>query len=706
MKRFFRHHGFALLFFTVLPAIWWWPLLAGYLPDFQDTIAALYPYRKAAAGQLRQGILPLWNPHIFSGLPLAANPQIAAWYPPQAVFYLMPNPLGNGLVVLLHYILGGLGMYALVRWLAGRPSAAIFAGFTFQFSAMLASRIALTPHVYTTIWIPWMLLGVEWSLARPGWRPNRGAQAVAAFFALQVLAGAPQITFYTALALPIYWLWRGWQRHGAWREGLLQPLARGAAAAALALLLSAIQIVPTLEFLRHTERAALDVESLQEQALHGGYLLSALVGYTGNPIEDTDTVNALGWGALVLALLALFSSKTRRPALVLLALGALSYLLAVAVLVPAWSKLLPLYQSFHAPRRALVLWSVAGSVMAGLGAAGLHDWIIGKGRTKLLYYLLLVVAASGTFWLLGRVDRAFTGTERFQPGPQYVETIGRDRFLAVDPSLRYSYDPRRPDFGLSMMPDLACWFGYYDAQGYDPLVPERYGMVRRWASMRTGFLLPRHGVLLTDPASPALRLLNIQFLVGRYDIYDPSRVIPEKGFDPAWMEGQVERVAEHPRWPLYRYTDERPLAWAVSEIRAANDAAYALQGIAREPDPFRVAYTEEPIQANLGPPPEVTVSYDRESDLLVRLDPAPQSDAFICASVNWMPGWRVITEAGETLPAYPVNGFQVGTLVPPGTGEFRLEYRPASFRWGWMLSALGLLVFATLAWRNKSENSD
>jgi len=46
-----------------------------------DILFYFYPYRDYVAEILRSGRIPLWNPYIFSGVPLLANPQTAVLYP-------------------------------------------------------------------------------------------------------------------------------------------------------------------------------------------------------------------------------------------------------------------------------------------------------------------------------------------------------------------------------------------------------------------------------------------------------------------------------------------------------------------------------------------------------------------------------------------------------------------------------------------------
>ena len=82
----------------------------------------------------------------------------------------LPVPSGAfGVVCVAHYVLGGLGMFALGRQYTRFRSAALFGAVTFQFSAMMVSHIALTPHLYTVAWIPWML----WAIDAPGHSARR-----------------------------------------------------------------------------------------------------------------------------------------------------------------------------------------------------------------------------------------------------------------------------------------------------------------------------------------------------------------------------------------------------------------------------------------------------------------------------------------------------------------------------------------------------
>jgi predicted membrane protein len=671
-----------------------------------DTVTQLYPMRVAAAEQIRSGTPPLWLPNIFSGTPLLANPQISVLYPPQVLFYLAPGPTTNGLVCLFHYVLAGWGAYFLVRRLTGGGVLpALFAAVTFQFGAMLVSRIALTPHLYTTAWIPWMLWACERAVREHGVLPGRSSVLVAVFLAFQILAGSPQISYYTALALVVVWV--GWgAAECRSRRALWELLVRGALTGLLAALLASAQLLPTLEFLRESARTPIRLERLQEQALGGGFVWRALVGFTGPEIEDTDSINAIGPGAMLLALVALLARRRRRLVLTLWGVSILGYLLSLGVLAAFWKAVLPLWGSFHAPRRALILWSVCGPILAGVGAHQLAVLWRARGWPPTAFVGLLVVLTTGTWWMLPRLERVFTTPDRFRPDTRIVEAIGEARFLALDPGFAYSYDSRRPDYGVSMMPDLACWHGTYDVNGYDPLVVQRYAHARNVACSSTGVFYPSHGVFLSNPASTLLRILNVEYLVGRYDLYDPGRLIPGVHVDRRMVGELLEPVIEDDFWPLYRYRDARPLAWTVERVVGRPNALGALTAALDQAEPHRVAFVEDMLEFASPPAPPLAVERLDARRFRLRFAEPLRQETMAVVSTVWMPGWRARSAGGESLGTLPANGLLVGVLVPAGANEVVVSYLPGSVLRGVGLSLAGLLAALALVRRKPFEKAE
>ncbi|MCB2154684.1 hypothetical protein KQI84_07330 [bacterium] len=713
LRTFLRHDGPLLLVLVVAPVLYWWPLLAGYLPDFMDVVAQLYPMRLEAARQFHSGTLPLWMPTLLSGTPLAADPQIAVWYPPLWLLFLVPGVLTNGLVILFHYVWAGWGMYAWTRRLGHWRSAALFAALAFQFGSMMVSRIALQPHLFAVAWVPWIFLSAEFAAhaaahqRRGAWRSG-GVLAASVFIALQLLAGAPQISYYTAILLPIYWLGRAFQQAPKRRRGRVLALAaaQGLAAGALAAALAAIQLLPTLDFLDQASRGEIGLDQLRTQGLGGSFLWTSLIGFSGTPLEDTDSINAIGFGALALIPLALFRRKTAKPAILLLVIGVLSYVLALGVLAPVWAKILPLYDGFHAPRRALIIWSVVGPAAAGLGAANLIVFFRRRRLPRIAAIAALMILLGGGVWILPRLERVFTTPERFDPDPE-IASIIRDsgrRFLTLDPTMAYSYDSRRPDFGLSLLPDLAAWQDVQDAQGYNPLLLERYAVATRFGSGRVIQLYPSHGAFMTNPNSNLLRVLAVQHLVGRWDYFRPEYRFPGTGgIGIEQLAQNVEVIVDNPRWPLSRFKEDRPMAWIVPRAVAVETPEQALRG-AMANDPYEIAFVESEIAPWLrGAIPAVTSAewVDARTFDVTLESPLPDI-ATVVVSIPWCRGWQAENENGDLLELVPADGVIIGILADPGTTMIRLRYEPKSFQQGVMITFGALLLLgAGLAKRRR-----
>ena len=572
---------------------------------------------------------------------------------------------------------------------------------------MLVSRVALTPHLYTAAWIPAMLCAIELCLREDKLRPGRGAGLVGVLFGLQILAGAPQISYYTALLLPIYWVARACMTGPGERKSRVgRALVHGASAALVAALLAGIQLAPTLEFAGQTERGEIDLQKLSGQGLNGGFLWRALVGFTGPEIEDTDSINAIGAGAILLALLALAGKKRRSTAALLWLLGFAAWLLSIGPLSGLWAKVLPGYTLFHAPRRALILWSVVGSLLAAVGAHHLLLCWRAKKWPRVGYYIALIVLSAGTWWMLPRLERVFCTTERFQPPADVAALLNDARYVAIDPTLNYSYDSRRPDFGESLMPDLASWHDLYQAGGYDPLVLERYALARDLACRGSGVFYPSHGVFFTDPGSPVLRLFAVQYFVGRYDLMDPGRLIPGAGIDQQAIAAMATRVGGSDAWPVYRFNEDRPRAWTVERVVEMRTAREALAAAAAN-NAYRVAFTEGGLGLRTASPPIVS-EFERLNGRTMRIElerPASEETMLVVAEA-YADGWVARFGDGTREPVVPVNGAAMGVLVPPGEQDVVLKYAPRSFTRGLLLSFAGLVLAAALfAGRRKGMGS-
>src|SRR5882672_11195029 len=106
----------AALAVTLAPIFYFLPAIRNHLVLVPGDGANFnVPLRVVAARIVASGSLPLWNPYIFSGMPLLAAAQGGLLFPLNW-FYLFFSPaLATDLVVISAYMLAALGAYLYAR---------------------------------------------------------------------------------------------------------------------------------------------------------------------------------------------------------------------------------------------------------------------------------------------------------------------------------------------------------------------------------------------------------------------------------------------------------------------------------------------------------------------------------------------------------------------------------------------------------------
>ncbi len=257
------------LILTLLPfAIFWRQTLGREVFYLHDVQYYFYPYHKLVVDTIRDGHLPLWNPHAFSGIPLLGDGQTAMFYPPNWIFFVLSPMHALAVVAIAQFSIAGVGMWAYARSLRVSHLAALLAALAFMFNGFLAARVVHLSIMAGAALIPLIF----WSIERLLQRPTPGSFALAAAaVALQALAGHPQVPIYTAIAAGVYtlaivlrWWWRSRQLRELWALVYLG----GAYLAGYGL--AAIQLAPWIEFARFSPRAAgASYEFVAREALRG-----------------------------------------------------------------------------------------------------------------------------------------------------------------------------------------------------------------------------------------------------------------------------------------------------------------------------------------------------------------------------------------------------------------------------------------------------
>ncbi len=417
-SRFTIHHStgrhlIVALLLALFVALLYYPLLfTNRLLASGDILLYFYPYRDFAAAALREGRIPLWNPYIFNGVPFLANPQAAVLYPLHWPLSWLPVTKQIYWSAAIHTWLLGYGGYALVRrygqgaW-PGFVTALVLAG-----SGFYGGLIGHINQMNGAAWLPWalwVLLGVQALSAGNGMNSvaekgnplkrvgtlRRYCGPVAYFallVALMLLAGHTQTVYINLFGVGLWLLWGAIMRLPSWRltaanlrlliATLLPVLLVYGAGVLLALLLTAAQLLPTIELsnlgLRSGGLTYNEVSSFSLRPLRLPWSLLPTYGLIElGPIFGAGYTEFVGYVGLIgLALALLGGWKGRGP---LRNSGLFFALLGLFLALGRWNpayyllyKLAPGFDLFRVPARWLMLYTLGMALLSGIGMAYLR----------------------------------------------------------------------------------------------------------------------------------------------------------------------------------------------------------------------------------------------------------------------------------------------------------------------------------------------
>ncbi|WP_425616987.1 YfhO family protein [Anatilimnocola sp. NA78] len=234
---------------------------------FRDGAHFYHPLFQWIAAEWGQGRVPLWNPQENSGLPILADATSSIFYPGKLLFTLpIPFAYRYNLYVVGHVLLAAVGMYSLARRLSASQPTAVLAALAYACGGNVVFQYCNVVFLIGAAWLPAALLAIEEVVSNRCWR---GMLFLAFVLAMMILGGDPQMAYHALLAaglrLLCQWCCRTPSAAASTTASLpilreptrwwLAPLQL-AGAAVFAFLLAAVQILPSSEATKSSERAA------------------------------------------------------------------------------------------------------------------------------------------------------------------------------------------------------------------------------------------------------------------------------------------------------------------------------------------------------------------------------------------------------------------------------------------------------------------
>jgi hypothetical protein len=409
VRRYIKKWGYIFPIFLFPLIFYIYPIISGKALFWGTPSLQFVPWQTLAWTQFDQGSIPLWNPYNGMGAPLLANYQVGFFYPPNWLLYFFFKfggaPViawGYSLLIYFHLVWAGIGMYLLTSRLGLKPSARMVSSLAFAGCSFLITRSGFYSLVFTAVWIPWVIWAIS-KIASPIKQDRSSSPfpiVAIIVVAFQLLAGHAQMSWYTAM-LAFIWVTFGGYLSGGFKKAFIAAL-KLLAVYLIAILLTSIQILPTLEYLRESQRsAAVEIDTALSYSywpwrlitmfapdLFGNPGTGSYWGY-GNYWEDA---NYIGMLPILLAISTFFViwrkksiinlGKTYKPLIILCWITMfLVQILALGRNTPVFPFLyhnVPTFALFNGPTRFMILVDFLLCLLAGIAV---QNWTYPTGKT-------------------------------------------------------------------------------------------------------------------------------------------------------------------------------------------------------------------------------------------------------------------------------------------------------------------------------------
>ncbi len=678
------------------------------------------------------GSIPLWNPYYYSGHPFLANPSVFAFYPATLLYVFLPLPLAFNLDTVLHIFIAAVGMFLLVNIITNSVRAGIASALVYSLSGYFIERIIAghIPLIHAAALVPLIFYFTENALKT---NKTRNLSIAGLFLGLQVLGGDPHVSYLSSLFVTLYYFIRVVSDSGsAPLSDRMKKLGFFLLIPLVAFGVSAIQILPSLEFSSLSDRANNTFEFVSEGSFSKAHFYSLLIPQRFNKALssglDFEMGCYIGMLSLFLAFVGLFFSRYRKHTICIgiMLIVTITFILGKNTpLYRLYYELLPMLSSFRVPARATFVFDFLMAVLAGLGIKHLIEHSLDRMQFQLVVTVIAVLLA---FLLLGALNMHIPLSSRcmanavllficslvllslsvFLKNKQliswsFIAVIFIDSYWVYSssiPALNEEallqnkpfeqtferdagfYRVMVPGYDLNIygLPSRGMRFHYFGTNGSTPIVLKEYFDFIYNMAMVPPPSLNRHTFsqdLFVNSGLPfSSRILGVKYAVlgdpSNYQLMQIDWCMPRA----ALIHNAVvlPRLEDH----LAYLKDPRfdPIKTILLE-KGAN--ALTLNSLSKD-----ISYAGE------------TVRIENYKPNRIDLKSRSQGDAYLLLSELWYPGWKAYVD-GKEVDILKADYLLRAINLPAGEHSVSFVYRPMSFYAGLVLTICTLFTLLILA---------
>jgi hypothetical protein len=435
-----RFQFWAIFLFLIL--IRFLPFFQGKTLIFGDNYSLEVPGKIFVADWLKQGVLPLWNPYIFSGIPtemMDANQ--STLYPSTLLFVIFNPAVALNVTIILHLLIAYTGMYLLSRtWLKDHPWSLV-AAVLWMFSTQITGSMNNIATLQSIVWLP--LLGY-FGLKLVQDKASRLWFSLVVM--IEFLGGFPQHVLYgliLAVLLSAFFHFKKmpfkqWFMSWFW-TGLLT------------IGVAAVAWLPFIEALQVSTRTLQTESQALIGSLHPAMLVKFVLPYFfDNPADGVKWGPAwsgqpnvgiyltwLGWLA-VASTLFIKKQAIKREVWFFAALTIFTLVFSLGENLPGFSFIQKIMPFFRIARYPSMMMIVTNVVLALWTARGLQQWRLSQRAYRWLMALGgLALIVGGVGWVANQMwfEQLWSATDRFASfslSTSPFHTLDRDKIIMFE----------------------------------------------------------------------------------------------------------------------------------------------------------------------------------------------------------------------------------------------------------------------------------
>ncbi len=705
-----------------------------------DPVLQTYPWRFISIDNMKHLNFPLWNPYSFSGQPLLANVQSAPLGILNIFFIGLPFQISWIIQIILPLILTSIFMFLFLKSLKLNDIASVYGSFVLPFSGFFVAWMLWGTIITTAMWLPLILFCFNkyFETKKPIY-----FLILTISFTQTFLSGHAQTAFYILICSLLYLIFLNIQK----KE--LKLTVHVILAFILSILISALQILPTIEFSNLSNRSL-------DQAYYPGrkdwfiplqhFIQIIAPNFFGNPTTNNywgvwnyaEFASYIGIAPLFFAMIALFKKNNYTLFFLMIILISLLFGISNPLSVLIYRSNLPIISSFQ-PSRIIYLLTFS---LTTLSAFGIQMFFKKKEIKKHLLIFCVIFTTLISLFLITKYFKIFSNVVPLDTSAianhnlliplaisalllmiiiaNYVLIKKKMIILAVfsltildlfmfaykfipfntlstifpnTQSTEFLQNQKKPFRVMStnrmiFNPNSTIPYKIESVSGYDPLYLKNYAQLYSALDLKSpdSNLSFNRFITPQNYDSNFANLMNVKYVITFDDINNPN----------------YKKVLEEGKTKIYENLNVLNRAFFAQSVSLAKDLKDELSSLQKTDDFKAKSYSQQLEFEGGDKSGSVEYLLYEDQKFIIKTNTNSRSPLII-SNVNY-PGWKAYIDGAKT-PIREVNFALQSIIVPSGIHIIEFRYHPQSFYFGLVISLAGILLTVitfTYLWKKRS----